>query len=60
MVAKEVQTAEKRLEIDVLVLRQIYDLVELDLMVWIPGHENSADSVTKPVMTIKSLMYLKI
>ena len=57
VVAKDGQTAEKRLQIDVLALRQSYDLGELDRIAWIPGHENPADSLTKPVLTKKTPMF---
>lgn len=57
VIAKDGKTSEKRLQIDVLALRQSYDLGELDRIAWIPGKRNPADSLTKPVLTTSSPLY---
>lgn len=50
VVAKDGQSTEKRLQIDVLALHQINDEGELNRIAWIPRSENPADSLTKPVL----------
>lgn len=49
--AKGRKSAERRLQIDILALRESYDLGELYRIAWIPGTENPADSLIKPVLT---------
>ena len=58
VIAKDGQTAEKRLQIDVLALRQSYDAGELEQFSWIPGSVNPADALTKPVISLKSPLYM--
>lgn len=57
VIAKDAQTAERRLQIDVLALRQSYDAGELERIGWIPGDKNPADSLTKPVLNIRSPLF---
>ena len=57
IIAKDGKTTEKRLQIDVLSIRESYDLGELRRIAWIPGVENPADSLTKPVLSITSPLY---
>jgi len=40
-------TSEKRLMIDIMALRQMYERREIDDIVWINGHDNPADAMTK-------------
>ena len=58
VIAKDGQTVEKRLQIDVLALRQSYDVGELEKFSWIPGSANPADALTKPVISFKSPLYI--
>ena len=58
VVAKDGKTTERRLQIDVLALRQSYDLGELDRLAWIPGSLNAADPLTKPVLSTSSPLYV--
>lgn len=57
VIAKDGQTAERRLQIDVLALRQSYDIGELDRLAWIPGKDNPADPLTKPVTNTTSPLF---
>ena len=41
-------TKEKRLMIDIMALRQMYERRELFEIRWINGHDNPADAMTKP------------
>lgn len=47
VIAKRSQTTEKRLQIDVLSLRENHDRGDLDNFGWLPGHLNAADPLTK-------------
>lgn len=51
IVAKDAQTTVRRLQIDVVALRQIYDKGEILQIAWISGADNPADSLTKPVLS---------
>lgn len=57
VITKDGQTAEKRLQIDVLAIRQSYDAGELDKFSWIPGSINPADALTKSAISLKSPLY---
>lgn len=57
IIAKEGKTTEKRLQIDVLSIRESYDLGELRRTPWIPGVANLADSITKPVLSTESPLF---
>ena len=57
VIAKDGKTAERRLQIYVLALRQSYDLGELERIAWIPGTDNPADSLTKPVLSTSSPLF---
>lgn len=50
-VSKDSSKTERRLKIGIFALRDIYAKEELSCIGWIPIHENSADPLTKPVMT---------
>lgn len=47
VIAKDGNTTEKRLQIDIYALRQSYADGELDQIGWIPGTSNPADALTK-------------
>lgn len=40
-------THEKRLMVDIMCLRQSYERREISEILWIPGDQNTADSMTK-------------
>ena len=50
VVAKEAQTTERRLQIDICTVKESYDKGELRRMFWEPGVSNAADPLTKPVL----------
>ena len=58
VIARDAQTSERRLQIDVLALRQSYDRGELDRIAWIPGDKNAADPLTKYVLSKTSPLYM--
>ena len=47
VIAKDAKTTERRLQIDVIALRQSYDMGELNRLAWIPGIMNASDPLTK-------------
>ena len=57
VVAKEGKITEKRLQIDILALRQSYDGGELKHIAWIPGDINPEDPLTKPNFNTKTTLY---
>lgn len=48
IIGKKPEATGRRLKIDVLALRQNYDIVDLKRIAWIPGPINTADPLTKP------------
>lgn len=58
VITKEGSTTERRLQIDILALRQSYDIGELHRIGWIPGPTNPADSLTKEVLNTTSPLFL--
>jgi len=50
VVAKNAGTLEKRLQIDVLSLRESHEKQELRSLAWISGKENVADGLTKELV----------
>ena len=57
VVAKETQSTERRLQIDIHSLRESYDTGEMKRMSWIPGVINAADQMTKPILSELSPLY---
>ena len=58
VIARDSQTAERRLQIDVLALRQSYNCGELDRLGWIPGEKNGADPLTKYALAKTTALYM--
>lgn len=58
IIAKRSQTTLKRLQIDVLSLRENYDSGDLDNLGWLPGHLNAADSLTEYKLSLISPLYI--
>lgn len=58
VIAKRSQTTEKRLQIEVLSLRENYDCGNLDSFGWLPGNQNAADHLTKRKLSSTSPLYL--
>lgn len=50
VIAKDASTTEKRLQIDVHVIRESRDKRELETLAWIPGKTNPADGLTKGII----------
>lgn len=57
LVAKDAKSSERRLKIDVLAIKEIYDIGELTKIGWIPGSKNPADALTKTVLMSSSPLY---
>lgn len=57
VIARDGQTTERRLQIDIFALRQSYDNGELRRISWIPGTANPADALTKPVLNTRSPLF---
>ena len=57
VVAKDGKTTERRLQIDILSLRESYDNGELNRIAWIPGPTNPADPLTKPALSTTSPLF---
>lgn len=51
IVGKHSNTTKKRLQIDAMTIRYIYDAVEMEKLRWLPGEMNPADSLTKLVLS---------
>ena len=57
VVAKNSNTTEKRLQIDIFALKESYAKGELRKLTWIPGNNNPADALTKPILTATSPLW---
>ena len=57
VVTKDGQAAERRLQIDMLTLKQNYDAGELSRMSWIPGTLNPSDALTKYIVSKLTPLY---
>lgn len=60
VVAKDGNTSEKRLQIDIYALRESYDKGELSRLNWIPGNINPADGLTKTILNDKNPLWTLI
>ena len=57
VVTKEAMTTERRLQIDILTIKQSYDEGEIRRMSWLPGMMNPADSLTKYIVSKLSPLF---
>ena len=57
VVAKEGKTTERRLQIDIMTLRQSYDNGELSRINWVPGPMNPSDPLTMPTLNKSNALY---
>lgn len=58
VVTKDAMTTERRLQIDILQVRESYDNGEIRKMAWIPGLMNPADPLTKYIVSTTSPLYV--
>lgn len=58
VIDKDSQTDDRSIPIDVLALRQSYDIGELDRIARIPGKTNPAYPLTKPILKTKSPLFI--
>lgn len=57
VIAKDASTAERRLQIDALALRESYSIGELSRIGWLPGTRNPTNGLTKCILSQNSPLY---
>lgn len=57
VVTKNAMTTNRRLQIDIMQVRQSYDDGEIRRMAWLPGAMNPADPLTKYIITTSSPLF---